>query len=134
MRNLPYQELKRRAILLSEGDDPSSRTARVDVKTFKVDFFYTDVDGDKAMITSDSDVPSADQFDNQGVVKIFASVENMVQQSARSARSITKSSVFIIKLALAGSGGKQVDRSAFLKRVGRRIVSLPRNSHDTLLA
>jgi hypothetical protein len=103
----------------------------VDVKLFRVAFFYTDAEGDKAMIASDDDVPSTDQCDNEGVVKIFASVEKMVQQSAR---STTKPSHFVIKLALVGSGGKKVDCSAYLKRVGRNIVSLPRNSHDALLA
>ena len=106
--SLRFHELKKRAILLSLGDDPSSRTTKVDVKLFKVALFYTDTDGDKGMITSDSDVPSEDQCDHDGVVKIFASVEK---------------SHFIIKLALVGSEGKKVDCSASLKRGGRRIVS-----------
>jgi hypothetical protein len=71
----------------------------VDVKLFKVTLGYTDTDGDMAMIASDDDVPSTDQCDNEGVVRIFASVET------------TKPSHFVIKLALVGSGGKKVDCS-----------------------
>jgi hypothetical protein len=103
----------------------------VDVKLYTVTLVYSDTDGDMALIASDDDVPSTDQCDNEGVVKIFANVEKMVQQSAR---STTEPSHFVIKLALVGSGGKKVDCSASLKRMGRRIVLLPRNYHDALLS
>jgi hypothetical protein len=93
----------------------------VDAKLFKVALVYTDNEGDNAMIACDDDVPSTDQGDDEGVVRIFANVEKMVQQSAR---STTKPSPFIIKLALEGSGGKKVVCSASLSHLGGHDVSL----------
>jgi hypothetical protein len=69
------QELKRRAILLSLREDPSS-TTEVDVEFYKVALVYTDIGGDKAMISSDTDlIDVGSQFNTKGEVKVFVSVE-----------------------------------------------------------
>jgi hypothetical protein len=69
------QELIRRAILLSLGDDPSS-TAEVNVELYKVALVYTDIGGDKAMIASDTDlIDVGSQFNAKGEVKVFVTVQ-----------------------------------------------------------
>jgi hypothetical protein len=127
------QELKRHAILLSLGDDPSS-TTEVDIELYKVALVYTDTGGDKAMIASDTDlIDVGSQFDTKGEVKVFASVEIkkdeeesptlecVTESSTQSAHWVTNTSIttpathemvtFIVKLALVGSGGKKNDNS-----------------------
>jgi hypothetical protein len=102
------------------------------------------------MIFSDTDLADASrQFNMEGEVKIFASVETKKNvresptlesaaessiQADHSANSITHPSPFIVKLALADSGGKKVDSFASLKHLGGRNVSHPRNCHDALAA
>jgi hypothetical protein len=77
VQTFSFHELKRHAILLSLGEDPSSTTVtQVHDDLYKVAFVYTDVDGDKAMIASDYDLKEAIlQFNNKGSVKVFCSVE-----------------------------------------------------------
>jgi hypothetical protein len=93
LQTFRFPELKRHAILLSLGEDPSS-TTQVDVDTYKVAFVYTDVDGDKAMIASDSDLEEAIlQFNKKGSVKVFASVEQNKDKKAPSRESATTQTV-----------------------------------------
>jgi hypothetical protein len=93
LQTFRFPELKRHAILLSLGEDPSS-TTQVDVDTYKVAFVYTDVDGDKAMIASDSDLEEAIlQFNKKGSVKVFASVDENKVEKAPSRESATTQTV-----------------------------------------
>jgi hypothetical protein len=124
-----FQELKRRAILLSLGEDSSS-TNQVDVELYRVVVFYTDVGGDKVLITSDNDLTDVgSQFNTKGEVKVFASVDNKkdeqksptlesaAESPTQTAHSVTSTSnstaathemgTCIVKLALVGSGGKK---------------------------
>jgi hypothetical protein len=132
--------LKIRAILLFLGEDPSS-TTNVDIERYTVTLVYRDIRGDKSMIFSDPDLADAGrQFTKEGEVKIFASVEIKKDeqesptlesaaessiQADHSATFIANPSPFIIKLALADSGGKKVVCSASLMHLGGRNVSLP---------
>jgi hypothetical protein len=129
-----FYELKRSAILLSLGED------LVDVDPYKSTFFYIDMDGDKGMITSDSELTQAGrQFHEKGSVKIFASVEikkdeeeapslewvdeaspptvHLVTATSTSTSIMTPGThellVYIVKLALLTgcSGGKTGDNS-----------------------
>jgi hypothetical protein len=124
--------LKRKAILLSLGEDPFSIT-QVDVDRYKVALVYTDKDGDKVMITSgiasENALFVAAQFyySSKGSVKVFASVEEKkdeqkapthesdaesLTQTVHSPTSIVTVATYemvtyIVKLALVGSGGKK---------------------------
>lgn len=70
-------ELKRHAILIFSGEDPSS-TNEVDADPYKITFFYVDDDGDKTMIAFDSDLEQAvRQFREEGGLKIFANVQSV---------------------------------------------------------
>jgi hypothetical protein len=84
------QELTRRAIFLSLGEDPSS-TTEVDVELYKVALVYTDIGGDKAIIASDTDlIDVGSQFNTKGEVKVFASVEiNMEDKDKVEAKNLT---------------------------------------------
>jgi hypothetical protein len=131
-----YQELKRHAILLSLGEDPSS-TTQVDVDLYKVNFFYIDAQGEKGVIDSDSHLEGAiGQFNQKSLfkIKIFASVEtkkdaqesptleSAAESATQTVHSATSTSMttqathemvtYIVKLALVGSGGKKGDNSA----------------------
>jgi hypothetical protein len=94
MQTFGFQELKKQAILLSLGEDPSRSTSDIIVDLYKVTFVYTDVDGDKAMISSDSDLEEAlDQFKKKGSMKVFANVVNYKgEQEAPSRESASESS------------------------------------------
>jgi hypothetical protein len=119
--------LKKHAIKLCL--EPTKRQDFVDL--YKIDFIYETIHGYKASITSDEDLLQVSrQFKRKGEVVIFANLvkkkrkalESPPLESAaksptstvHSATSITTpetraTSPFLIKLALAGSGGKKVD-------------------------
>jgi hypothetical protein len=123
--------LKTHAIKLSLKKYPAS-TPQDYVELYKLAFVYTDIRGDKARITSESDLEDVSRhFKEKDEVKIFAYVENMkVEQESPTLESATQSSTetvhsaisittpqthemsnYCIKLALAGSGGKKDDHS-----------------------
>jgi hypothetical protein len=125
-----YDDLKRYAILLSLGKDISIRhKIDVDVDLYKVDFVYTDIQGDKNVITSNTDLGYMRLFYETDAIKVVASVkkkkdeqespalESSTESSAQtvhSATSITTPAThemvtYIVKLALVGSGGKKAD-------------------------
>jgi hypothetical protein len=146
LKSFTVHELRRKAILLSLGISPFKTFAVVeDADLYKVTFVYTDIDGNEALLASDSDLQFAmRQFSEKGssfcsVVKVFASVKNMkvkqesptlelatetLTQTVHPATAVTtpqtsETGHFYIKLALVNSEGKKVDSSASLKRLPR---------------
>jgi hypothetical protein len=115
-------KLKRHAIMLTSGEDPSG-TTQVDVDPYKITFFYIDLDEDKAMIASNFELTQAGrQFHEKGNVKIFASVkiekdeeesstlewvDESSTQTAHTTPGTHEMLTYIVKLALVGSGGKK---------------------------
>jgi hypothetical protein len=95
----------------------------VDVDLYKVDFIYTDIQGDKNVITSYADLEYMLQFYEKGAIKVVASVKNkkadqnypaLESAPAHTVHSPTslatvaphEMATYIVKLALVGSGGK----------------------------
>jgi hypothetical protein len=128
-----FPRLKKAAIVLSLGKDPSSR-ARVVLDRYKVGLVYVDTGRDKVTITSNSDLLLVGrQCPTNGNVKVFATVkDNHDEQKSTTFDSTTESSTqtvhspttitklatdemvtYVVKLALVGGSraGKKDNNS-----------------------
>jgi hypothetical protein len=109
------QELIRRAILLSLGEDHSS-TANINVELYKVALVYTDIGGDKAMIASDTDlIDVGSQFNTKGEVKVFASVEiNKDEEESPTLEWVAESSTVTTASATAAQANNTTTPAPFI--------------------